>query len=137
MHRITLSGNCEKWQSSWIHKEIIDILGFLFIIRHPYSHQYKRVIFIINWSEYPDEVILIQFKTFEILYLQGGTKHIKCSHVKAEFYKQSTLNSEPPSSASQAAVIGGGVGGSVVAVAVVIGVIVFITIRYHTCLYIL
>jgi len=37
--------------------------------------------------------------------------------------------SEPTSPASQAAAIGGGVGGSVVAIAVLVGVILFITIR--------
>jgi len=29
----------------------------MFIIRYPYSHQYKPVIVIVYWSEYPDEVI--------------------------------------------------------------------------------
>ena len=29
----------------------------MFIIRYPYSHQYKSVIVIVYWSEYPDEVI--------------------------------------------------------------------------------
>ena len=29
----------------------------MFIIRYSYSHQYKRVIVIVYWSEYPDEVI--------------------------------------------------------------------------------
>jgi len=52
-----LAGNCENWQSSSIHKDIIDI------IRYPYSHQYKRVI--VYWSEYPDEVILwVMYKMF-------------------------------------------------------------------------
>ena len=31
-------------------------LGF-FIIRYPYSHQYKHVIVIVYWTEYSDEVI--------------------------------------------------------------------------------
>jgi len=29
----------------------------MFIIRYPYSHQYRRVIVIVYWSEYPDDVI--------------------------------------------------------------------------------
>ena len=57
MLSITLSENCENWQSSSIHKDIIDTFRFMFIIRYPYSHQYKRVIVIVYWSEYPDEVI--------------------------------------------------------------------------------
>ena len=32
----------------------------MFIIRYPYSHQYKRVIVIVYWSEYPDEVISLE-----------------------------------------------------------------------------
>jgi len=35
------------------------IIGFMFIIRFPYSHQYKRVIVIVYWSEYPDDVIVV------------------------------------------------------------------------------
>jgi len=58
MLSITLWGNCENWQSSWIHEDIIGILGFMFIIRYPYSHQYNRVIVIVYWSEYPDRVII-------------------------------------------------------------------------------
>jgi len=57
MLSITLSDNCEKRQSSSIHKDIVDIFRVMFIIRFPYSHQYKRVIVIVYWSEYPDEVI--------------------------------------------------------------------------------
>jgi len=43
-----------------LHKDIIDIFRFMFIIRYPYSHQYKRVIVIVYWSEYLDEVSLIR-----------------------------------------------------------------------------
>jgi len=59
MLSITLSGNCEKRQSGSIHKDVVDIFRFMFIIRFPYSHQYKRVIVIVYWSEYPDEVIVL------------------------------------------------------------------------------
>ena len=34
----------------------------MFIIRYPYSHQYKRVIVIVYWAEYPDEVIHFESK---------------------------------------------------------------------------
>ena len=38
----------------------------MFIIRYPYSHQYKRVIVIVHWSEYPDEVIVFALFTYFI-----------------------------------------------------------------------
>ena len=37
----------------------------MFIIRYPYSHQYKRVIVIVYWSEYPDRVIQLSNQTVE------------------------------------------------------------------------
>ena len=43
---------------------IIDILGFMFIIRFPYSHQYRSVIIIVYWSEYPDEVIEVLYQSY-------------------------------------------------------------------------
>jgi len=57
MLNITLSGSCENWQSSSIHTDIVDIFRSTFIFRYPYLHQYKRVIVIVYWSEYPNEII--------------------------------------------------------------------------------
>jgi len=49
----------EHWKSSSIHKDIVDIFRFMFIVRYLYSHQYKCVIVIVYWSEYPDDVITV------------------------------------------------------------------------------
>jgi len=43
----------------------------MFIIRYPYSHQYKRVIVIVYWSEYPDEVIHVFYFFVTVCPLRG------------------------------------------------------------------
>jgi len=49
MLSITLSGSGENWQSSSIHKDIIDIFRFMFIIRYPYSHLYYLIYLTLHW----------------------------------------------------------------------------------------
>ena len=58
-------------------KDIIDTFRFMFITRYPYSHQYKRVIVIVYWSEYSDEVI--QERRFLVMWVLGNRKWIGCS----------------------------------------------------------
>jgi len=49
MLSIMLSGNCENWQSSSIHNDIIDIFRFMFIIRYSFSHQYYLIYLTLHW----------------------------------------------------------------------------------------
>ena len=48
----------------------------MFIIRFPYSHQYKRVIVIVYWSDYPDGVIFLLYNSLHlhmllVIFFQG------------------------------------------------------------------